>query len=348
MPHPLKHQMHNGRIVLTTAILVGLLLVPSALAAGKLKRFSKPIPGPELSGPISSIGSISPVLNDPDAGKQGDAAYGAFQRGYYLTALKLALPRAESGDPAAQTLIAELYWRGLGVGRDLKEGARWYAFAAQAGSREAQFSYGNILLRGKVVPQNKEKGEEFLAKAAKAGHAQAAFNLAQIYTARRPTWAGFQIALPFYRTAAEAGVADAQYALANIYAEAKGVQFNDDEIARMWLEKAAEGGLDSAQVDLGIWLINGRGGEKNVARARLLFTLAAARGNVVAQNRLARMYAFGIGTPVDQIQAGAWHIMSRRAGFTDSELDRVFQGLSKIDQKRAIEAANQLSRRLRS
>ena len=29
-------------------------------------------------------------------------AFGAFQRGYYLTAMELALPRAQLGDPAAQ------------------------------------------------------------------------------------------------------------------------------------------------------------------------------------------------------------------------------------------------------
>src|SRR5262245_49632997 len=48
-----------------------------------------------------------------------DQAYGAFQRGYFLTALALALPRAEAADPAAQTLIAELYAQGLGVGQNL-------------------------------------------------------------------------------------------------------------------------------------------------------------------------------------------------------------------------------------
>ena len=40
---------------------------------------------------------------------------GAFQRGLYMTALNLALPRAEAGDPAAQTLVAEILSRGLGA-----------------------------------------------------------------------------------------------------------------------------------------------------------------------------------------------------------------------------------------
>ena len=47
--------------------------------------------------------------DQPDIFSRRDDAYGAFQRGYYLTALSLALPRAEKADPAAQTLIAEIY-----------------------------------------------------------------------------------------------------------------------------------------------------------------------------------------------------------------------------------------------
>src|SRR5690606_37113597 len=44
-----------------------------------------------------------------------DDAFGAYQRGLYITALNLALPRADGGDAAAQTLVAEIYSRGLGV-----------------------------------------------------------------------------------------------------------------------------------------------------------------------------------------------------------------------------------------
>lgn len=330
-------------VVLCFSSLAALLTISSA----QTKTYSTPLSGPELPGPIVKPGLSPPADDAVDQEKPADYAYGAFQRGYYLTALKLALPRAESGDPAAQTLIAELYWRGLGVGKDQKEGARWYAFAADAGGREAQFAYGNILLRGKVVEQDKERGETYLRKAADAGHARASFNLAQIMTARRPTWATFKKALPYYTVAAKAGVPDAQYALANIHAEAKGVLVNDELLARKWLEKSARAGFDSAQVDLAIWLANGRGGKQDLEQALFWFGKAATGGNVVAQNRLARMYAFGTGVPADPIRAGAWHILARRAGFADTEMDRRFQSLSEINRKRALEAANQLATRLR-
>src|SRR5690606_15587519 len=64
---------------------------------------------------------------------QVDEAYGAFQRGFYLTAIDKALPRAQLGDPAAQTLIAELMSQGLGIKLDPKAAAFWYGQAANGG-----------------------------------------------------------------------------------------------------------------------------------------------------------------------------------------------------------------------
>ncbi|MEP1207572.1 MAG: tetratricopeptide repeat protein [Rhizobiaceae bacterium] len=315
----------------------------------KRKPIIVPIAGPQLPGPIADPGAekINPEEAEGAPAARSDLAYGAYQRGYFLTAFELALPRAEIGDPAAQTLIAEILWYGRGLPRDRKKAAEWYRFAANGGGREAQFVYGNLLMQGELIEKNVRQGEALLRSAAEAGHSRAQFNLAQIITARRPTWSGFKRALPFYIAAAEAGIADAQYALANIYAEANGVNFADDVKARSWLKKAAVGGFDAAQVDFGVWLANGRGGKADANQARFWFTRAAVQGNVVAQNRLARIHAFASKSKPDLIRAGAWHIIARRAGHNDSELDRMFQSLPDIDKKRALEAANQLTRGLR-
>jgi TPR repeat protein len=312
------------------------------------KKYTKPLEGPNLDGPIVAGRGSDIEQTETDKAAPGDIAYGAYQRGYYLTALNLALPLADSGDPAAQTLIGELYWNGFGVARDRKKAIEWYEFAANAGNREAQFIYGNLLLRGQFIKEDKTAGEAFLRKAAESGHARAQFNFAQIITARRPTWSGFKAALPWYEKAAESGLADAQYAMSNIYAEARGVTFNDDKKARFWLEKSANNGYDSAQVELGIWYANGRGGEKSEQQALFWFARAASKGNVIAQNRLARMYSFGVGTKVDDVRAGAWHVLARRAGFSDSVMDRRFATLSKINKQRAIELANRLTKRVGS
>lgn len=317
------------------------------IMAGAKDKITKPVEGPELGGPIRAgkgameeSATLATNKSYPDA--IPDLAYGAFQRGYYLSALELALPRADAGDPAAQTLIAEIYWRGLGVALNRKKAATWYHFAAKAGNSAAQFSYANILLQGKYVSEDKKSGRDFMEKAAKSGHTRAQFNLGQIITAERPTWAGFKKALPWYEKAANAGLADAQYAMANIHAEAQGVTVNDDKKAREWFAKSAANGFDTAQVEYAIWLTNGRGGEVDEKAALVWFRRAAAQNNVVAQNRLARMYYYGVGTKVDLVKAGAWHILARRAGFSDSQMDQNFSTLKAINQKRAIELANRL------
>lgn len=310
-------------------------------------KFTKPLEGPEFETPIDD--KQRPQADETEAKDDtSDLAFGAYQRGFYLTAFALALPRAETGDPAAQTLIGEIYWNGQGVARDRKKAMEWYRFGAEGGNRDAQFALGNALLQGQHVKLNKEEGRKFLEMSAKAGHVRAAFNLAQLITSARPTWAGFKDALPWYEKAAEGGLPDAQYAMANIHADAKGVNFGDDKKALQWLRRSAAGGFDTAQLELGVWLANGRGGTKDQQEAFRWMQRAAAQRNVIAQNRLARMYAFGIGTQSDPIRAGAWHIIARRAGFSDSEMDRFFQKLPAIDKKRALEAANQLDNRIAS
>lgn len=346
MRHVLKLSKTNLLPGLAAALL-GLAVCASATSAQTTKLYKNPITAPEFPFPFSEPDDDAPA-DDAAAGdgRPADLAYGAYQRGFYLTALELALPRAESGDPAAQTLIAELYWHGRGVAQNPKKAAEWYRFAAEGGSREAQFSYASILMEGEYVEADRKLGEQFMRKAAAAGHPRAQFNVAQLITSRRPTWAGFKRALPFYKSAAEAGIADAQYAMANIHAEAKGVPYSDDEQARDWLRKSALGGLDSAQVEYGVWLANGRGGKADKTKARFWFIRAAMQGNILAQNRLARIYAFADPKNPDLVRAGAWHIISRRAGLNDTDLDRLFQSLPDIDKKRAIEAANRLTRSL--
>ena len=83
-----------------------------------------------------------PAPNPANSADQGniDLAYGAFQRGHYLTAFNEASKRAQQNDPAAMTLLGEIYAQGLGVGRDDSKAAQWYKMAAAKGDRDALFA----------------------------------------------------------------------------------------------------------------------------------------------------------------------------------------------------------------
>lgn len=321
--------------------LAALLTLLSGAAFGQVGTGSDAAPAD-----AADAGSVEAATSDAGVSEDATArAFGAFQRGYYLTAMELALPRAQLGDPAAQTLVAELFAAGLGVARNMDEAAFWYAQAAGSGDASAQFKYGVMLLEGRHVKADPARAEDLMKMAADAGNAFAQFNHAQALVSKKPGDAGILEALPYFEKAAEQGVPDAQYALAQIYSNTVGVPDEKRALARDYMEKAARAGFDTAQLDYAMWLIDGIGGPKDYENGFRWMKVAATRGNVVAQNRMAVLHINAIGTLGDPVEAAKWYILSRRAGYDDRSLDDFYQGLTEEEQKQAIEAANKFGKR---
>lgn len=313
-----------------TALLIASLLSAATLACA-------------ADDPKAALPETGDALNPNRFGeKRIDAAYGAFQRGLYTTALNLALPRARAGDPAAQTLVAEILSRGLGIARNDAEAAKWYALASEQGIPEAQFQYALILLDGRYAPKDPKGAYALMEAAAEAGNALAQFNFAQMLVEREPGETGMKKAVAYYERAASGGVADAQYAMSQIYANGVGGKQVNDAEARRFLVLAARQSYDTAQLDLGAWLIEGRGGPRDQKAGFGWLKMAAEGGNVAAQNRLAKLYMTGIGVDPDSNAAAAWYILARRAGLTDPEMDDFMRGLTDAEQKKALETANRL------
>jgi TPR repeat protein len=290
---------------------------------------------------LERMGAELPALpqEKPFEGKADDA-YGAFQRGYYLTAMEMALPRAQLGDAAAQTLVAEIFSQGLGVARNKKDAAFWYGQAANSGDPAAMFKYALLLMEGRDVTRDKTRSEELMKKAADLGNSSAQFNYGQLLVADMPGEKGLKAALPYYEKSADQGIADAQYALSQIYLNVDGIDDNKRAKARDWLLRAARSGFDTAQLDLAIWLVDGIGGDRNLDEGFKWMTRAARGGNVVAQNKLSHLYINAIGTRPDPIEAAKWYVLSRRAGLKDAALEDFYLGLTDEQQKAALSAAN--------
>ncbi|WP_337270273.1 tetratricopeptide repeat protein [Oryzifoliimicrobium ureilyticus] len=302
----------------------------------------------EGAGPSSGVGVFERMGADlpplppekPFTGKI-DEAYGAYQRGYYLTAMEKALPRAQLGDAAAQTLVAELLANGLGVRRDTKAAAFWYGKAADKGDPAAMFKYSLILMEGRLVPRDKAKADTFMKKAADNGDSSAQFNWAQTLTADHPGREGLELALPYYEKSAEQGIADAQYAVAELYSVLPDLPAEKKRLARQWMARAARAGFDTAQLDLGVWFVNGTNGPRDFVKGFEWIQLAANRGNVVAQNKLAHLYINALGTAPNPVEAAKWYVLSRRAGLPDPSLEDFYLGIEDDQQKAGIEAADQ-------
>ena len=284
-----------------------------------------------------------PAFNENRFGdKIADPAFGAFQRGLYLTAFNLGMERAKAGDAAAQTLVAEIYARGLGIKADQKQAAHWYGLAAEKNEHEAQFRYAAMLLQGIYVAKDAKKAEVLMQKAAEAGNAMAQFNYGQMLMMRNPGLKGLEEATPWFEKAADAGLADGEYAVSQILANGTSKIKRDDAKARDYLLRAARKNYDTAQLDLATWLVEGRGGERNFDAGFRWMLTAARGGNIAAMARVARLYRDGIGTDGNSVEAAAWYILARRSKLNAKDLDSFMDGLTDDEIQQAISRANNL------
>jgi hypothetical protein len=270
-----------------------------------------------------------------------DSAYGAYQRGLFLTAFNEATKRIEANpsDAPAMTLLGELYNQGLGVRQDPQQAAQWYRLAAERGDPHAMASLGLMSADGRGIRKDPAAARAWFEKAAGFREPTAAYNLALLLLATGSD-ADLAKAADLLRIAADAELGDAQHGLGVLYARGKGIQQSAEEAAKLYL-RAAKNGSIAGEVELAIALFNGDGVAKNEAQAARLFRRAALRGNAIAQNRLARVYATGRGVPRNLIEAAAWHLMASGQGLPDSWLDGTLKDMPEQDRKRAEQLATE-------
>lgn len=257
-----------------------------------------------------------------------DEAYGAFQRGHFLSAFDSAMREVNAtGDAEAMTLLGELYASGYGIPQDDNKAAEWYQRAVEKGNREAMFALAMFRLNGRAGPKDVDAAVNLLTHAAELGHVGAAYDLGLLYLEGKSVKPDPVLAFKNLKAAADVGSAEAQYVLAGLYRDGKGGIAPDRvECARL-LGLAARAGIPDAQLEFAIALYNGDGVPKNEARAEGLLLKVARRGNPVAQNRLAHVLASGRGVPANPVEAAKWHIIARTHGEKDAALDSFLQKL---------------------
>ncbi len=290
--------------------------------------------------PASQTGVAMPGTPPPNflsPGVKPDLAFGAFQRGYFVTAFREAMKRIETdaNDGPAMTLIGELYRDGLGVRTDPAEAARWYRIAADRGDPQGAYALALAYLQARGLKEDRAAGREWLKKAAASNHIGALYNLGLMEAEEKSP--NYKLAADYMRRAADLGSVDAAYALALLYKDGRGVP-KDEAQAAHWLHAAAAGRIVAAELDLAIAYFNGEGVEKNESLAASYFRRAAVTNNPIAANRLARMLAAGRGVPQDIVEAMKWHVLARTAGLNDEWLEGQYRTLNP-QQRQAVEDA---------
>ena len=98
------------------------------------------------------------------------------------------------------------------------------------------------------------------------------------------------------------GHAHSQFMEAVNFRDGRDIAHND-EVARYWMEKAAENGSAGAQNDLGVMCSNGIGGEADQEKAVYWYMKSAESGDVIAKGNLGQNLAQGIGIKRNYMRA---------------------------------------------
>ena len=289
---------------------------------------------PTLQGPTDA-----PDSGDAQKNPNADLAFGAYQRGFYSTAMREAMKRLGHNpkDGPAMTLVAELYSQGLGIKQSKEEAARWFRLGAESGDAQAMFELGIAEMQGDGVEQDREAARAMFQEAAAQDHPGALFYLGVMAMQGGGVAPDFQTARVYFKRAAELNNAEAQYALGLMYRNGNGGPKDEAQAAPLIAAAAANDNV-AAMIEYGIMQFNGLGVPKNEAGAARLFIKAAGRNNAVAQDRAARLYVSGRGVTRDVVEGMKWHLLSRAAGLKDEWLDSEMTKLTPA-QREAVDKA---------
>ena len=136
------------------------LLVVDCLLPSQIRR---------LGGQVTYLSARRAVKTTARDCEIRGGEYVAFDRANYATALRVWLPLAEGGDPAAQTYVGEIFEKGLGVPPDYAAAAVWYRRGAERGYSRAAINLGQLYEQGHGVPKDPVQALGWYRKAAGLG-----------------------------------------------------------------------------------------------------------------------------------------------------------------------------------
>ena len=240
------------------------------------------------------------ILPPVATAQEFNAAKNAYLKADYSTALSIARPLADKGDPEAMVLLSLMYDNGQGVPRDEKQATEWLTKAADKNHSNAQHDLGLRYYQGQGVAQSYQKASEWWQKAADSGIVDSQFNLALIYYRGLGTEQNFAKARELFKKAADQGHDHAQYSLAVMHAFGHGGPIDYNKALRLF-QQAANRNVAQAQYNLGVFYENGYAVTKDLGEARRWYRLASRQNLEEARLRLALLEESpsptGVGAP---------------------------------------------------
>jgi uncharacterized protein len=268
-----------------------------------------------------------------------EEAVSFFEDKNYTEARTIAEPLANADDPRAMAMMGAFFQKGLGTPIDLAAARVWFQKAADKNHPGAQFSLAMMLLDNSLGENDPEAAAVLLEKAATGGNVQAQYNLGLVYAGRYGTAADWKKAAEWFRKAADQNYPEAQYNYGLLFLDGNGVE-KDQVAAADWLSRAAVKGMPEAALEYGVLVMRGEGVQRDEKIGLKWLLYAANRGHPVAQNRLARIYASGVGSiEVDVVEAAKWNLIATKGGRPDATLDEMMAKLTAAQKKQSDQLA---------
>ena len=233
---------------------------------------------------------------------------------YYAKALDGFLKsEAENGDVLYQSIIARMYYNGLGTEQDYEKAFVYYMKAAEQNNADAQYRVGRMFLAGEGTEQNTPKAIEWLEKAANQNNPFAQYALGKIYFDGEYVPEDLKQAYSWLKKASDNHHCFADYILGKMYDEGRGVPKNSNtadtyynNALKSFIKKEAKSKDLMLQNLIARMYYNGLGIEQNFEKAFIYYLKAAEQNDPDAQYRTGRMFLAGEGTERSIPKAIEW------------------------------------------
>jgi TPR repeat protein len=130
----------------------------------------------------------------------------AARAGDYPKAVSIYRSLAAKGDPKAQNSLGTMYYRGVGVEKNVLEAIRWLSAAAKGGDIHAETTLGAIYYSGDGVPADFRQAYQFASTAAAANDPGGQYLLGLMYATGKGTATDYKRAYVWFSIAAEKGL----------------------------------------------------------------------------------------------------------------------------------------------
>lgn len=154
---------------------------------------------------------------------------------------RLIVAGAREGDLQAQALLGQILLDGHGIEQDLGLALTWFGIAAERGHAMARNMLGRCLEHGWGCAKDEAAAAGHYALAAAQKLDWALYNLANLHATGRGVDRDEVRALALYRSAAALGHAKSMNLVGRFYEEGRGVP-RDREAAHQWYRRSAEAG----------------------------------------------------------------------------------------------------------